>query len=73
MKTLLCGGKRDGGRGSSGIWKIVRTFGKILATPLQDTPKKHTSRLRVHERVAISLAEVCERVGKFVIAACKRT
>ena len=61
-------------RGGGGGWGS-EGFGKILAMPLTATPKKHTFkfRIRVHERVATSLAEVYERVGKSVISACKRT
>ena len=76
MKTLLCG---DGG-GGGGV--VEEKIGK-LCVPLEKSwlrscrllPKRiPISRLRIHERVAISLAdEVCERAGKSVISACKRT
>ena len=71
METLLCG---DGGVVAEKIGILCVPLEKSWLRPCRLLPKSiPISRLRVHERVAISLAEVCERVGKFVISACKRT
>ena len=52
----------------------TRSNTRITSQGVLATPKKHTFfRLWVHERVAISKAEVCEKVSKSVISACKRT
>ena len=40
----------------------------ILALP----PKRIPFRLQVHERVGVSIIEVCESVGKSVISLCTR-
>ena len=49
--------------------------GKALGTRLREAPSERGPFLRsqVYERVGISLVEVFEWVGKFVIAVCERT
>ena len=73
MKTLLCGGGGGAG-GAEGFGKLCVPLEKSWLRPWRLLPKSISIfRLRVHERVATSLPEECERVGKSVISACKRT
>ena len=70
-----CAGMGGGGGVAEKIGILCVPLEKSWLRPCRLLPKRiPISRLRVHERVAISLAdEVCERAGKSVISACKRT